>query len=150
MAVILYVCLLLLATSPVSAQLSPQADQAKILALENVWNRAVVQKDVGALNQLLADGFVATGTDGSFMNKAQFINSIRDKNYHPQQMLNETVNVHPHANFSIATGIYRERGTDHNKPYDIRARFTDVWALENGEWRCVSSHATQMPARKRN
>lgn len=139
---------LLLAACPLAAQVQPHADQSKILALENVWNLAIVHKDVNALDQLLAANFVGTDFDSTFMNKAQFIASIREKSYHPQQMVNEASDVHLHANAAVVTGVYREKGSENGKPYDLRARFTDTWVFENGEWRCVASHASLLTAKQ--
>lgn len=147
-AALLWPGLLLLTALPMRAQEHLQADQSKILALENVWNMAIVHKDVGALDQLLAANFVGTDWDSTLMNKAQFIRSISDKNYHPQQMVNEAMDVHLHSNAAVVTGIYREKGTDKGKPYDLRARFTDTWVFESGEWRCAASHASVLTARK--
>lgn len=82
------------------------------------------------------------------MNKAQFITSIGDKNYHPQQMVNEATDVRLHSDSAVVTGIYREKGTNNGKPYDFRARFTDTWIFENGEWRCAASHSTILTAKQ--
>jgi ketosteroid isomerase-like protein len=142
----LLACGLFLAGRPLAAQ--AHTDQSKILALENVWNLAIVHKDVRALDQLLAANFVGTDFDSTLMNKAQFIAAISAKNYHPQQMVNETLNVHLHSNAAVVTGVYREKGTEKAKPYDLRARFTDTWVFENGEWRCVASHASILTAKQ--
>ncbi len=139
---------LFLSAWPLAAQTQAHADQSKILALENVWNLAIVHKDVRALDQLLAANFVGTDFDSTFMNKAQFIASINDRNYHPQQMVNQAIDVHLHTTSAVVTGIYREKGTDKGKAYDFRARFTDTWVFENGEWRCASSHASLLSAKK--
>jgi ketosteroid isomerase-like protein len=139
---------LLSTARPLAAQAQPHADQSKIRALENVWNLAIVHKDVRALDQLLADNFAGTDFDSTVMNKAQFIASISDKNYHPQQMMNEAIDVHLHANSAVVTGIYREKGSNKGKAYDFRARFTDTWVFENGEWRCAASHSTILTAKQ--
>ncbi|MGE5205485.1 MAG: nuclear transport factor 2 family protein [Chlamydiota bacterium] len=147
-AAALLACGLALTVPPLTAQEQAHADQSKILALENVWNLATVHKDVRALDQLLAANFVGTDFDSTFMDKAQFIRSISDKNYRPQQLVNETVAVHLHPNSAVVTGVYREKGAYNGKPYDLRARFTDTWIFEGGEWRCAASHASLLSAKK--
>ena len=137
---------LLSTARPLAAQ--AHADQSKILALENVWNLAIVHKDTRALEQLLAANFVGTDFGSTLMNKAQFIASIGDKNYHPQQMVNEATDVRLHPDSAVVTGIYREKGINNGKPYDFRARFTDTWIFENGEWRCAASHSTILTAKQ--
>ena len=139
---------LFLAAWPPAAQAQGHADQSKILALENVWNLAIVHKDVRALDQLLAANFVGTDFDSTVMNKAQFIAAISERSYHPQQMVNEASDVHLHANAAVVTGIYREKGINEGKPYDFRARFTDTWIFESGEWRCAASHSSILSAKQ--
>jgi ketosteroid isomerase-like protein len=147
-AAALLACGLALTAPPLTAQAQAHGDQSKIMALENVWNLAIVHKDVRALDQLLAANFVGTDFDSTFMDKAQFIRSISDKNYRPQQMINETVAVHLHPNSAVVTGVYREKGAYNGKPYDLRARFTDTWIFEGGEWRCAASHASLLTAKR--
>ena len=124
-----------------------EGDQTKILALENIWNMATVHKDIRALDQLMDDNFVATDWDNTFNNKTQFLQGIKDTSYRPELLVNETISVHLHANAAVVTGIYREKGVDGGKPYDHRARFTDTWLFENGEWRCIASHASFLEKR---
>src|SRR5581483_6250615 len=103
--------LLTVISPPVFAQQRfDTGDQTKILALENVWNLATVHKDIKALDQLLADSFVGTDWDGTFLTKEQFLDGIKDPTYRPQFIVNETINVQLHTNLAIVTGVYREKG----------------------------------------
>ena len=54
-----------------------EAERTRILALENAWNLAEEHKDVKALDGLLASTLVYVDYDGSFMDKAQFMASIK-------------------------------------------------------------------------
>ena len=47
------------------------ADQSKLLALENAWNLAQVHRDDKALRSLVSDDYVYTDYDGTVMNKSQ-------------------------------------------------------------------------------
>jgi hypothetical protein len=67
-------CVFLVATClAVSAQQgSVDADQsARVLSLENAWNRAEDTHDAKALSTLLAETFYFTDDDGHLMNKSQ-------------------------------------------------------------------------------
>jgi len=50
---------------------------------------------------------------------------------------------------AIDIGDYHEAGKDNDgKPYDRRSRFTNIWVLKDGAWRCVGAHASVLePAR---
>ena len=53
-------------------------DESRLLALECAWNLAEENKDLNALDQLLSDTLAYTDFDGTFMNKAQFLTSVKN------------------------------------------------------------------------
>jgi hypothetical protein len=58
-------------------------DSSKIIAMENLWNRAELNNDAPAVRLLLADDFVMTVAEGTLYNKAQMVASVADKSYRP-------------------------------------------------------------------
>ena len=68
---------ILLACAMIAAAQAPiankDAERSKLIALENAWNQAQIQRDGAALDRLVADTFVYTDWDGTLMNKAKFI-----------------------------------------------------------------------------
>jgi ketosteroid isomerase-like protein len=123
-------------------QKETSAEESKILALENAWNKAEEGKDSRALDMLLDDSLVYVDWDGSRMGKAQFIASVRAPELHPAQVVNETQEAHVFGNSAIVTGVYREKGINKGKPYARRGRFADTWIYRNGTWVCVASQST--------
>ena len=137
--------LVLLATLflPVRAQTNlKDSYKARVLSLENAWNEAEKNKDAKALDALLHADFVYTDSDGAVSNRQQFLAGISDSNYHPDQIVNETMTAHAYDEVVVVNGTYREQGTEKGKPYVRRGRFTDTWILENGAWLCVASQET--------
>jgi hypothetical protein len=118
------------------------AEQTRILALENAWNQAEEHKDVKALDSLLDPTLVYIDYDGSMMTKAQFMASVQAPALHPQQIVNETMAARVYGSSAVVTGIYREKGVLNGKPYSRRGRFTDTWVYQNGIWTCVASQST--------
>jgi ketosteroid isomerase-like protein len=118
------------------------AEQTRILALENAWNLAEEHKDVKALDGLLANTMVYIDYDGTFMDKAQFIASVKAPSLHPEQIVNESMTAHVYGDSAVVTGIYREKGVNKGKSYLRRGRFTDTWVNQNGTWVCVASQST--------
>jgi hypothetical protein len=100
---------------------SHDSDKARVLSLENAWNEAEKHKDVKAVDGLLAPSFAYTDSDGSFMNKPEFLASIGAAKYHPEQIVNESMNVRPYGHAVVVTGTYREQGTEKGKTYSPRA-----------------------------
>ena len=119
-----------------------QGQRTRILALENAWNLAEEHKDTEALEGLLAPTLAYTDYDGTFMNKAQFMASVKAPSLHPEQIVNESMTAQVYGDSEVVTGVYREKGVNHGKTYLRRGRFTDTWVSENGTWRCVASQST--------
>jgi len=141
---VLLVAMFLVASHVVShAQTSSRdSDKVRVLSLENLWNEAERNKDGKALDGLLASTFAYTDSDGSFLNKPQFLASITAVSYHPDQIINEAMRADPHDHVVIVTGMYREEGVEKGKRYVRRGRFTDTWVQENGSWLCAASQET--------
>jgi ketosteroid isomerase-like protein len=125
-----------------NVQSSNNADESRILLLENAWNKAEERKDVRALDELLANTLAYTDYDGTFMNKSQFLASVKDTTDKPEQIVNENVTVQVYGGSAVVAGAYHEKGTSRGKPYQRRGRFTDTWVNQNGTWQCVASQST--------
>jgi len=120
----------------------PDAEQSKILALENAWNHAEEHKDVNALGMLLHPNLVYIDYDGSMMTKGEFIASVKAPALHPEQIVNESMTANVYGNSAVVTGVYREKGVKNGRPYQRRGRFTDTWVYQSGSWVCVASQST--------
>lgn len=144
MGILLSLFLLVWVAAPPAAQTPapPDAEQTRILALENAWNQAEEHKDVKALDSLLDPTLVYIDYDGSLMDKAQFIASVKAPALHPEQIINESMTAHVYGDNAVVTGVYREKGLSNGKPYLRRGRFTDTWVYQRGIWVCVASQST--------
>ncbi|HZC23312.1 MAG TPA: nuclear transport factor 2 family protein [Candidatus Binatia bacterium] len=120
--------------------LAQESGKARVLALENAWNEAEGNNDVNALAVLTAPTFVYTDADGSFMNKQQFLDSIRKSS--PSHIVNEGMKAESYGDTIVVTGTYREQGSENGKAFIHHGRFIDVWVEKDGQWFCVASHET--------
>ena len=121
------------------------ADENRILQLRNAWNSAEQQKNTKALQDLLADSLVYTDSDGTCMNKSEYLTSVANPAVRIDQIVSESITVHSYGESAVATGMYREKGSANSKSYSRRVRFTDVWVNQNGVWQCVASQSTLVP-----
>jgi ketosteroid isomerase-like protein len=136
--------LLLLASVSLVGQdaASGDSEKSKILALENAWNQAEKNKDTKALEGLLANTLVYIDYDGTLMDKAKFLASVKAPALHPEQIVNESMTAYMYGDSAVVTGIYREKGVRNGKPYSRRGRFTDTWVNQSGTWVCAASQST--------
>jgi len=116
-----------------------QGDETKIIALENLWNQIQINHDADAMAKMLDSDFIFTDYDGSVMNKAQFLATIRDSSNQLTVEVSEDMKLHVHGETVIVTGATHERGMLKGKAYQHQGRFTDTWIKKNGQWLCVAS-----------
>jgi len=136
---ILFLALFLM-VSFASAQERSEAEDSKLIALENAWNQAQLRHDGKALERLVGEKFVYTDYDGTVMNRGQFLADIKDPSYYPTLMTNENMRVYFYDKTAVVIGTYHAKGTAQGKPFDHVGRFTDTWVLQDGNWQCVASH----------
>ncbi len=124
------------------ARATDQADETKILALENAWNQAQLHHDSTAVGNLLPDTFIYTDYDGTVMTKAQFLADLKDPAYQASLVANEDVRVFTYRGAAVVVGSYHTKGKYKGRPFEHRGRFTDTWVFEKNLWQCVASHTT--------
>jgi hypothetical protein len=127
-----------------NASESAHGSQSLLLALENAWNQAQLNHDSKALDGLVADTFISTDNDGTFMTKTQFLADNRDLSYAPSLMTNSDQRIFLYENVAVVAGIYHAKGLNKGKPFDHYGRFTDTWVYLNGKWLCVASHTSAL------
>ena len=116
----------------------------RVLSLETSWNQAEQQKDLNALDHLLGNRFIYVDVDGTMQDRAQFLEGVKNRAEHIDVIGVEpdTTKVYVYGDSAVASGIYREKGTLHGKPYYNRGRFTDTWIRQGTAWVCVASQST--------
>ena len=140
---ILAVSLILSGVGLSAARQSSDSDEGgRILGLEKAWNLALEQKDVKALNMLLANTMVSVDIDGSVSSKTEFLASIKAPDYQPSQAITEQTSVQVYGDSAVVVGIFRVKGTDKGKPFVHRERFVDTWIKNKDAWQCVATTST--------
>jgi len=134
--------LLLLPVLAFAQQNSGSADKSMILALENGWNQAEIHHDANAAAALMADTFISVDHHGALQNKGQYLASIKDTSFNPQEISNGDTGVYIYGDTAIVSSVYRTKGTDNGKPFVHHGRFTDTWIRRNGKWQCIANHET--------
>lgn len=143
------ISLLILGVSSAGAQNNASDIAGRILSLETSWNQAEQQQDLKALDHLLADKFIYVDVDGTMQSRGQFLEGVQNRAEHIDVIGVEpdSTQVFVYGDSAVASGIYREKGTLHGKPYYNRGRFTDTWIRQGTAWVCVSSQSTLIAAK---
>jgi len=117
-----------------------------VIEAEARIRRAQLDADVIALDELISDDLLFTGPTGEVGTKSADIEAhasgvIRFREHHPEELRARAVGTDivvtamrarlaVEVNGAIVTGTYR---------------YTRVWARENGRWRVVGGHVSEVP-----
>lgn len=117
----------------------------EVQALEQLRIRATIHKDVGALDELLADDFIYIHSNAKKDNKDSFISALVsgatayrqiDTRLTETRDFGETVLLIGEADLTVS--IYGER-----KSFEVR--FTAVYTRRDGEWQMALWQSTKAP-----
>ena len=119
----------------------------EILELEERIRQAQLDADVAALDDLISEDLLFTGPDGELGTKAADLaahgsGAIRFREHHP-----EDLKVRRIAD-DVAVSALRARLAVEVDGRIVRGtyRYTRVWARENGKWRVVAGHVSEVPS----
>jgi ketosteroid isomerase-like protein len=115
------------------------SDLDMLVQLNADYIRSVQTSDVGRFDQILADDFVCTNPDGSFVDRANFLTqtarpvTIADLAAHDVKVriIGDCAIIHARTTYRMPDG---RSGA---------GRYTDVWARRNGQWLAVAAHVTR-------
>jgi ketosteroid isomerase-like protein len=114
-------------------------DLDTLLALNADYIRSVQAGDVRRFEQILAEDFVCTNPDASFLDRAGFLRqtaapvTIKDLAAHDVavRIMGDVAIIHARTSYRRADGT------------PGAGRYTDVWARRGGRWLCVAAHVAR-------
>lgn len=121
-----------------------KADEATIRELEAKWDAAAVKADVSAYEQILADQFILTGTDGRVQTKSEFLAALKSGKLKYFTAKGEDLKVFLYGDAAVVSGRWTGKFTENGKTSTSVERYTASYARQNGQWRCTSSHSTSL------
>ena len=115
------------------------ADLEALQALNDAFIRAVASSDVGWFERHLGDDFLNSNPDGTLSDRAAFLRQVA-RPLAVRDFACEDVRIRLFGPTAIVHGR-----TTYTKPDGARGtgRYTDVWALEDGRWRCAAADVTR-------
>jgi ketosteroid isomerase-like protein len=116
-----------------------KSDMETLLALNADYIRSVQRSDVNRFDQILAEDFVCTNPDGSFIDRKDFLKqtarpvAISDLAAHDVmiRVVGDCAVINARTSYRLPDG---RAGA---------GRYTDVWARRNGQWLAIAAHVTR-------
>src|SRR5215471_20075485 len=116
-----------------------KSDVETLTALNADYIRSVQTSDVARFDQILAEDFVCTNPDGSFIGRKDFLKQTA------RPVAISELAAHDVMIRVVGDCAVINARTSYRLP-DGRAgagRYTDVWARRNGQWLAIAAHVTR-------
>ncbi len=126
-------------TAVAPEELGQSANDAELSRLNRDYVRAVEERDPHWFNEHLAEDFTNTYVDGTFADRAEFIERVaRDSGLSNRRLLE--VAIRRMGDFAI---IHARTISNTSSGAEVLTRYTDIWARRDGRWVCVSAQLTR-------
>ena len=125
-------------------QKSASADEAALRSLEEKWDAASLKGDTATLATIFADGFITTDPEGKVRSKAEVLARVKSGEVKYQNAKADDLKVSIHGDAAVVTGRWKGKFIENGKTVEATERFSDFFVRQNGQWRCVASHASTL------
>ena len=125
------------------AETAAANDVDQLIATDKRMQRAFVDRDVAALEQIFTDDYVLVVASGNERTKTEVISEVKSPDVRWE--INETSGwkVRVHGDTGIVVATLHQKGVYHGKPFHNRVKFSDTYIRDNGSWRNVHAHASK-------
>ena len=131
-------------TASASQKPPVESDQQILIKLEQGWNDAFYRKDVTFIANILSDEFVATYDDGSRGDKAKELALVAEFNQQVESAIQDEFTVRRYGDTAVVWFTLHLVGIKQGQRAEVALRYTDVWVMRDGRWRCVSTQSTKV------
>jgi hypothetical protein len=122
-----------------------QKDQETLMNLEERWMEAVKTNQPSQVAPMLAETFIQTQSNGRLRGKQALLDSLMDSKMKWQKAELSDVKVDLYGTAAVVTGRFTGEATQDDKAVHVNERWTDTWIRQDGSWKCVASHASELP-----
>jgi ketosteroid isomerase-like protein len=113
--------------------------------IEHRLARAWVEGDREFIESVIADDWSVTDLTGRILSKDEVLREAFGSD--ERQVVSMRIGdlrIRPFNDWAVVTGETRAAGSYQGDVMKVRLRFTDIFALREGRWQAVASHATQL------
>ena len=123
-----------------------RSDQQILVQLEQDWDAAFRRKDIRFIENILADEFVATYSDGSRGDRAKELALAVDCNLQIDSSTLDEFIVKIYGDTAVVWMSQHLVGPSQGRQLQVTLHYVDVFVMRAGRWQCVASQSTRVTA----
>ena len=119
--------------------------EKEVLELENKRVRALLDRDIGTLDRMLAEEFIHTESNGTVRSKVEFLTGFQEREFEFEFFVIEENSVRIYGNTAVVAGRYHNRIRIRGELRPLkRARHLRVYVKGTSGWLLVAHQATEL------
>jgi Domain of unknown function (DUF4440) len=118
--------------------------QETLIQLERDWDTAFLHNDVGFIETVLAEEFLATYDDGNQGDRAKELELAAAFNKQIESSTLDGFTVKLYGDTAVVWFRRHLAGPSGGRRLELTFHFTDVFVYRAGRWQCVASHSTRV------
>lgn len=134
------------AAAPDAQSQRARSDQEILMQLERDWDEAFHRKDVGFIETVLAEEFIATYPDGSRGDKAKELAIAATLKEPIESSTLDEFTVKVYGDTAVVWFTQHLIVPSQGRTLASASRYVDVFVLRAGRWQCVASQSTRVAA----
>ncbi len=132
---------------PQSAANPPRSDEQEVLDLERAWGTALINRDAGLMDRIVAYEMFGTDPGGHLWDKAAYLESVKSGAFKIESFELAEARVRVYGDAAVSTGVAILNKQSKSGFARGSSRFTDVYVRRNGCWQCVAWQSVGIPDR---
>jgi ketosteroid isomerase-like protein len=119
--------------------------EQELIRLEHDWARAIQERDMRFLEDLLGEEFtLTTGRPGAEIRQRQEWLDITRERYVIEAFRFERLDVRVYGDAAVVRSRYAQKGRMGNRDRDQTFLMTDVFVCRDGGWQAVTRHISPL------
>lgn len=116
----------------------------EVFAAHEKRRLATINGEAKTVDSMMTDDLTFTHANAVVENKAQFIEALETRRLQYQAITDEDTLVRIHGDTGVVSGTCRILVDASGTLIDIRVRYSELWVKEDGNWKMLLWHATEV------
>lgn len=129
----------------VGSVLWAEAREDAIREAEKTWANAVLARDAGTLERVMAEDLIYAHSSGIVENKREYLRKLQSGLQQYELIDYRDVTVRLHDGTAVAHSFLRMKGRNPKGPFDDQLMMLHVWVRRDGRWQLAAHQTTKLP-----
>lgn len=122
--------------------------EAELIRTAREWDRAMIENDAERIGRFMSDDWTIIGSDGSAGDKESFLSLVRSGVLSHDVMESHDIQVRVYGDTAVLIARGISGGKYRGEAFYLTERTSCVFVRQEGRWRCVSTHLSQIADRR--